>query len=68
MVSVDDLQIFTFPISVDFFSLFSRLDRGSWLLPLTLIPFVGPAIYLLVRPPIPTASSSVPSSIADEED
>ncbi|CAA6670706.1 unnamed protein product [Spirodela intermedia] len=25
-------------------------DRGSWLLPVTLIPFVGPALYLLLRP------------------
>lgn len=29
------------------------LDKGSWLLPLTLVPYVGPALYLVLRPPLP---------------
>ncbi|MCL7035389.1 hypothetical protein MKW94_022903 [Papaver nudicaule] len=27
-------------------------DKGSWLLPFSLIPFLGPALYLVLRPPI----------------
>lgn len=29
-------------------------DKGSWLLPLSVIPFLGPALYLLLRPSVPT--------------
>lgn len=29
------------------------LDRGSWLLPLSLVPYLGPALYLILRPPLP---------------
>ncbi|KAG0597814.1 hypothetical protein M758_12G022100 [Ceratodon purpureus] len=29
------------------------LDKGSWLLPLSLVPFFGPALYLVLRPPLP---------------
>ncbi|GLJ18382.1 hypothetical protein SUGI_0325500 [Cryptomeria japonica] len=29
------------------------LNKGSWLLPLTLIPYLGPALYLALRPPLP---------------
>ncbi|CAA7407792.1 unnamed protein product [Spirodela intermedia] len=43
-------------------------DRGSWLLPVTLIPFVGPALYLLLRPPLPVAPSQAPPTIAAKED
>ncbi|KAG8387171.1 hypothetical protein BUALT_Bualt03G0225600 [Buddleja alternifolia] len=32
-----------------------RDDKGSWLLPLSLIPFLGPALYLLLRPPLSVA-------------
>uniref|UniRef100_A0A5B7AG24 Cardiolipin synthase N-terminal domain-containing protein n=1 Tax=Davidia involucrata TaxID=16924 RepID=A0A5B7AG24_DAVIN len=35
-------------------------DKGSWLLPLSLIPFLGPALYLLLRPSL----SSVPVSLS----
>ncbi|XP_068644008.1 uncharacterized protein [Aristolochia californica] len=35
---------------------------GSWLLPLSLIPYLGPALYLILRPPLST------SSITDEND
>ncbi|MQM18465.1 hypothetical protein Taro_051458, partial [Colocasia esculenta] len=27
-------------------------DEGSWLLPFALVPFMGPALYLLLRPPL----------------
>ncbi|KAK4341774.1 hypothetical protein RND71_037590 [Anisodus tanguticus] len=31
-------------------------DKGSWLLPLSVIPFLGPALYLLLRPSVPTVA------------
>ncbi|KAK9152373.1 hypothetical protein Syun_010682 [Stephania yunnanensis] len=39
-------------------------DKGSWILPLTLIPFFGPALYLVLRPglaglPMPSVSPTV---------
>ncbi|XP_078443711.1 uncharacterized protein LOC144713095 [Wolffia australiana] len=43
-------------------------EKGSWLLPLALIPFAGPAIYLLLRPEIPVASSQASSSLKAEKD
>lgn len=40
-----------------------RDGKGSWLLPLSLIPFVGPALYLLLRPSLSVAPvASVPTS------
>ncbi|GFQ03012.1 hypothetical protein PHJA_002445000 [Phtheirospermum japonicum] len=39
-------------------------DKGSWLLPLSLIPFLGPALYLLLRPSLPVA----PMALAPESD
>ncbi|KAL6999862.1 hypothetical protein U1Q18_001018 [Sarracenia purpurea var. burkii] len=35
-------------------------DKGSWLLPLSLIPLLGPALYLILRP----ALESVPVSLS----
>lgn len=32
------------------------LDKGSWILPLTLIPLLGPAFYLVLRPPLLASS------------
>jgi len=29
------------------------LDKGAWLLPLSLVPYLGPALYLVLRPPLP---------------
>lgn len=29
------------------------LEKGSWLLPLSVVPFFGPALYLVLRPPLP---------------
>ncbi|XP_057792911.1 LOW QUALITY PROTEIN: uncharacterized protein LOC131009530 [Salvia miltiorrhiza] len=33
-----------------------RDGRGSWLLPLSLVPFLGPSLYLLLRPPLEATS------------
>eukprot|EP01018_Ginkgo_biloba_P024619 Gb_40012 [translate_table: standard] len=30
-------------------------NKGSWLLPLTLVPYLGPTLYLILRPPLPSA-------------
>ncbi|CAO2163624.1 unnamed protein product [Urochloa humidicola] len=40
-----------------------RWKNGSWLLPLALIPFVGPSLYLLLRPSLSSllAASASPS-------
>lgn len=38
------------------------LDKGAWLLPLTLVPYLGPALYLVLRPPLPL------SMVADESE
>ncbi|XP_039853786.1 uncharacterized protein LOC120712132 isoform X2 [Panicum virgatum] len=40
-----------------------RWKNGSWLLPLALIPFVGPSVYLLLRPSLSSllAASASPS-------
>ncbi|XP_019459252.1 PREDICTED: uncharacterized protein LOC109359151 [Lupinus angustifolius] len=33
-------------------------DKGSWLLPISLIPFLGPSLYLLLRPSLSTIAIS----------
>lgn len=33
---------------------YNRFDKGSWLLPLSLVPFLGPALYLVLRPSLST--------------
>ncbi|KAL0445105.1 UNVERIFIED_CONTAM: hypothetical protein Slati_2233200 [Sesamum latifolium] len=38
--------------------------KGSWLLPLSLIPFLGPALYLLLRPSL----SAAPIALAPSSD
>ncbi|KHN39944.1 hypothetical protein glysoja_043054 [Glycine soja] len=35
-----------------------RFDKGSWLLPISLIPFLGPGLYLLLRPSLSTVAIS----------
>ncbi|MCI15868.1 hypothetical protein A2U01_0037007, partial [Trifolium medium] len=30
-------------------------DKGSWLLPVSLIPLLGPALYILLRPSLSTS-------------
>lgn len=37
------------------------LDKGSWLLPVSLVPYLGPALYLVLRPPLPL------SMVADDD-
>ncbi|KAG9152387.1 hypothetical protein Leryth_016768 [Lithospermum erythrorhizon] len=34
-------------------------DKGFWLLPLSLVPFLGPALYLLLRPSLSSTQVSV---------
>ncbi|XP_050383005.1 uncharacterized protein LOC126799783 [Argentina anserina] len=34
-------------------------DKGSWLLPLSLVPFLGPALYLISRPSLSTEPNSL---------
>ncbi|XP_059283541.1 uncharacterized protein LOC132037097 [Lycium ferocissimum] len=42
-------------------------DKGSWLLPLSVVPFLGPALYLLLRPSVPTVpASSSPTSTEEK--
>nr|GMC48580.1 Taste receptor type 1 member 1 like [Ipomoea batatas]GMD32027.1 Taste receptor type 1 member 1 like [Ipomoea batatas] len=42
-------------------------NKGSWLLPVSAFPFLGPALYLLLRPPVPAVqASSSPSSLEEE--
>lgn len=43
---------------------FCRYDKGSWLVPVSLIPLLGPSLYLLLRPSLTsvTVSSSPTSS------
>ncbi|WOK95236.1 hypothetical protein Cni_G03943 [Canna indica] len=43
------------------------INKGFWLLPLTLIPFVGPALYLLLRPSL-SALPMFLSSTTTEKD
>nr|CAD1824711.1 unnamed protein product [Ananas comosus var. bracteatus] len=42
------------------------MSKGSWLLPLALIPFVGPTLYLLLRPPLSALPMRTPSSTTDK--
>ncbi|XP_020996545.1 uncharacterized protein LOC107485638 [Arachis duranensis] len=40
-------------------------DKGSWLLPISLIPFLGPGLYLLLRPSLSTMA--IPQTPAEPE-
>ncbi|KAK4369286.1 hypothetical protein RND71_013078 [Anisodus tanguticus] len=42
-------------------------DKGSWLLPLSVIPFLGPALYLLLRPSLPTVPVLSSPTSAEEK-
>lgn len=33
-----------------------RYEKGSWLLPLSAVPFLGPALYLILRPAAKTVA------------
>ncbi|CAL9111919.1 unnamed protein product [Musa textilis] len=43
------------------------LNKGSWLLPIALVPFIGPALYLLLRPSL-SALPVFTSSTTTEND
>lgn len=42
-------------------------DRGSWLLPLSLVPFLGPALYLLLRPSLSAMPVSLSPSSSEQK-
>ncbi|KZV20920.1 hypothetical protein F511_08834 [Dorcoceras hygrometricum] len=42
-------------------------DKSSWLLRLSPIPFLGPALYLLLRPSLPVASTSLKGASVDDK-
>ncbi|KAJ9560816.1 hypothetical protein OSB04_005976 [Centaurea solstitialis] len=42
-------------------------DKGFWLLPVSLIPFLGPALYILLRPSL-SAVAITPSLAASKDD
>lgn len=47
------------------------LDKGKWVLPLSAVPFLGPAVYLLMRPPIestPLLLNNTSASSVDKTD
>lgn len=41
-------------------------DKTAWLLPLSIIPFLGPALYLLLRPPLRTIPVSLESTLKSD--
>ncbi|KAF4349147.1 uncharacterized protein LOC115699677 [Cannabis sativa] len=43
-------------------------DKGSWLLFLSLVPFVGPALYNVLRPPLSALPATVSSTTSKPED
>lgn len=42
-------------------------DKGSWLLPLSLVPFLGPALYLLLRPSLSAMPVSLSPSSSEQK-
>ncbi|KAK1292107.1 hypothetical protein QJS10_CPB17g00432 [Acorus calamus] len=42
-------------------------DKGSWLLPVALIPFLGPSLYLILCPSLSSLLTQIPSVPADSE-
>ncbi|XP_044503138.1 uncharacterized protein LOC123223815 isoform X3 [Mangifera indica] len=42
-------------------------DKGSWLLPVSLVPFLGPALYLFLRPSLSEMSVSVGKASSEQE-
>ncbi|KAH9793791.1 hypothetical protein KPL71_004661 [Citrus sinensis] len=41
--------------------------KGSWLLPITLVPFLGPSLYLFLRPPLSKMPVSVSETSLEQE-
>ncbi|XVE72578.1 hypothetical protein DITRI_Ditri11bG0049500 [Diplodiscus trichospermus] len=42
-------------------------DKGSWLLPLSLVPFLGPALYLVLRPSLSDLPVTVSTTTSEEK-
>nr|DAD23689.1 TPA_asm: hypothetical protein HUJ06_025152 [Nelumbo nucifera] len=42
-------------------------DKGSWILPLALVPFLGPALYLILRPSLSTTPVSLTSATIERD-
>ncbi|XP_075643654.1 uncharacterized protein LOC142614900 [Castanea sativa] len=42
-------------------------DKGSWLLPLSVVPFLGPALYLVLRPSLTTMPISLNPTTSKSE-
>ncbi|CAN8270592.1 unnamed protein product [Cochlearia groenlandica] len=40
-------------------------DKGRWLLPVTAVPFLGPSLYLLLRPDLPQTEAPANSVLSD---
>ncbi|XP_010514529.1 PREDICTED: uncharacterized protein LOC104790465 [Camelina sativa] len=40
-------------------------DKGSWLLPVSVVPFLGPSLYLLLRPSVSETTASKDSASSD---
>ncbi|CAL9105448.1 unnamed protein product [Musa acuminata var. zebrina] len=43
------------------------LNKGSWLLPIALVPFIGPALYLLLRPSLSALPVFTSSTTAEND-
>ncbi|XP_057526912.1 uncharacterized protein LOC130806037 isoform X1 [Amaranthus tricolor] len=41
-------------------------DKTAWLLPVSIIPFLGPALYLFLRPPLTTMPVSLESTLKSD--
>lgn len=41
-------------------------DKGIWLLPVSVIPFIGPSLYILLRPSLSSLPISLSSSTSEE--
>lgn len=44
-----------------------RDDKGSWLLPVSIVPVLGPALYLLLRPSLSEVPALVSSPTSEEK-
>ncbi|PON87981.1 Cardiolipin synthase N-terminal [Trema orientale] len=42
-------------------------DKGSWLLPLSLVPFLGPALYIILRPPLSPLPAKLCSTTSEPD-
>uniref|UniRef100_A0A2P2MLY3 Cardiolipin synthase N-terminal domain-containing protein n=1 Tax=Rhizophora mucronata TaxID=61149 RepID=A0A2P2MLY3_RHIMU len=42
-------------------------EKGSWLLPISLVPFLGPSLYLVLRPSLSELPASTVSNLIRTE-